>query len=49
MFMGLKQPLKAGDTVKGSLTFERPGRFPSNSRSRPCRAANTSTEACARA
>ncbi len=28
MFMGLKQPLKAGDTVKGSLTFEKAGTVP---------------------
>lgn len=28
MFMGLKQPLKAGDTIKGSLTFEKAGTIP---------------------
>ncbi len=28
MFVGLKQPLKEGDTVKGSLTFEKAGPVP---------------------
>ena len=28
MFMGLKQPLKAGDTIKGTLTFEKAGAVP---------------------
>ncbi|MFT4097879.1 MAG: copper chaperone PCu(A)C [Rhodoblastus sp.] len=28
MFMGLKQPLKAGDTIKGTLTFEKAGAMP---------------------
>lgn len=28
MFMQLKQPLKAGDTIKGTLTFEKAGAVP---------------------
>ena len=28
MFVDLKQPLKAGDTVKGALTFEKAGAIP---------------------
>lgn len=28
MFVGLKQPLKEGDTIKGALTFEKAGAVP---------------------
>lgn len=28
MFMGLRQPLKAGETIKGALTFEKAGTVP---------------------